>query len=122
VYHRRSWKVARILLTEGRGEFWKLQELVAKNSEAQMGCPVTYTYTRREGRELLERHGFRATDVRVEHIFRTAPPTTSSISTSKSGIFVGCRSRCSARSNCDWACISVSRVRRSITLSTSAAL
>jgi SAM-dependent methyltransferase len=69
VYHRRSWKVARILLTEGRGKFWKLQELVAKNSEAQTGCPVTYTYTRREGRELLERHGFRVTDVRVEHIF-----------------------------------------------------
>ena len=69
VYHQRSWKVARILLTEGRGKFWKLQELVAKNSEAQTGCPVTYTYTRREGRELLERHGFRVTDVRVEHIF-----------------------------------------------------
>jgi hypothetical protein len=69
VYHQRSWKVARILLTEGRGKFWKLPELVAKNSEAQTGCPVTYTYTRREGRELLERHGFRVTDVRVEHIF-----------------------------------------------------
>ena len=69
VYRRRSWKVAWILLTEGRGQFWKQQELVAKNSEAQTGCPVTYTYTRREGRELLERHGFRVTDVRVEHIF-----------------------------------------------------
>ncbi|HWY43288.1 MAG TPA: class I SAM-dependent methyltransferase [Candidatus Sulfotelmatobacter sp.] len=69
VYHRRSWKVTQILLTEGRGKFWNLQELVAKNSEAQTGCPVTYTYTRREGRELLERHGFRVTDVRVEHIF-----------------------------------------------------
>jgi SAM-dependent methyltransferase len=69
VYHRRSWKVGWILFTEGRGKFWKLQELVAKNSEAQTGCPVTYTYTRREGRELLERHGFRVTDVRVEHIF-----------------------------------------------------
>jgi 2-polyprenyl-3-methyl-5-hydroxy-6-metoxy-1,4-benzoquinol methylase len=69
VYHRRSWKVGWILLTEGRGKFWKLQELVAKNSEAQTGCPVTYTYTRREGRELLERRGFRVADVRVEHIF-----------------------------------------------------
>jgi len=70
VYHRRSWKVAWILATEGKGQFWKLQEVVvAKNSEAQTGCPVTYTYTRREGRRLLERHGFRVTDVRVEHIF-----------------------------------------------------
>jgi SAM-dependent methyltransferase len=48
VYHRRSYKVAWILLTEGKGQFWKLEELVAKNSEAQTGCPVTYT--RREGR------------------------------------------------------------------------
>jgi 2-polyprenyl-3-methyl-5-hydroxy-6-metoxy-1,4-benzoquinol methylase len=69
VYHRRSYKVAWILLAEGRGQFWKLPELVAKNSEAQTGCPVTYTYTRGEGRKLLELHGFHITDVRVEHIF-----------------------------------------------------
>jgi len=69
VYHRRSYKVAWILLTEGKGRFWKLSELVAKNSEAQTGCPVTYTYTRHEGRQLLERHGFRVTDVRADHIF-----------------------------------------------------
>ena len=69
VYHRCSYKVGWILLTEGKGQFWKLEDLIAKSSEAQTGCPVTYTYTRRQGRELLERHGFRVTDVRVEHIF-----------------------------------------------------
>jgi len=69
VYHRRSYKVAWILLTDGRGRFWKLQDLVAKNSEAQTGCPVTYTYTLREGQQLLERHGFRVREVQVEHIF-----------------------------------------------------
>jgi 2-polyprenyl-3-methyl-5-hydroxy-6-metoxy-1,4-benzoquinol methylase len=69
VYHRRSWKVLGILLGEGRGRVWKLSELVAKNSEAQMGCPITYTYSRREGRELLERQGFRVREVGVEHIF-----------------------------------------------------
>lgn len=69
VYHRRSWKVGWILLSEGKGQFWKLRELVAKNSEAQTGCPITYTYTRREGRELLARHGFVAREVRVDHIF-----------------------------------------------------
>jgi ubiquinone/menaquinone biosynthesis C-methylase UbiE len=69
VYHRRSWKVGWILLSAGKGRFWKLPELVAKHSEAQTGCPITYIYTRREGRELLERHGFRASEVRVDHIF-----------------------------------------------------
>src|SRR5215470_11592821 len=69
VYHHRSWKVGAILLREGYGRFWKLRQLVAKNSEAQTGCPVTYTYTRAEGRELLERLGFRVTKVAAEHIF-----------------------------------------------------
>ena len=69
VYHRKSWKVFWILLSEGKGQFWKLPEIVARNSEAQTGCPVTYAYTREEGRRLLESHGFRVTDVRVDHIF-----------------------------------------------------
>ena len=69
VYHRRSWKVLWILLAEGKGRFWKLQELVARNSEAQSGCPITYTYSRSEVRELLERCGLSVRDVCVEHIF-----------------------------------------------------
>jgi 2-polyprenyl-3-methyl-5-hydroxy-6-metoxy-1,4-benzoquinol methylase len=69
VYHRRSFKVGAILLSEGKGQFWKLEELVARNSEAQTGCPVTYSYSRAEGKALLERHGFRVTQVEVEHIF-----------------------------------------------------
>ncbi len=69
VYHRRSWKVFWILMTYGKGQFWKLAELVARNSEAETGCPVTYTYTRQEMRALLERHGFRMTEAWVDHIF-----------------------------------------------------
>jgi 2-polyprenyl-3-methyl-5-hydroxy-6-metoxy-1,4-benzoquinol methylase len=69
VYHRRSWKVLWIAIKEGRGRFDKLEELIATHSEAQTGCPVTYTYTRRGGREFVERAGFRAVDVEVEHVF-----------------------------------------------------
>ena len=69
VYHRHSWKVLGTLLTFGKGRFWRLADLVAEHSEAQTGCPVTYTYTRRQARELLERHGFRVTQIRVDHIF-----------------------------------------------------
>jgi 2-polyprenyl-3-methyl-5-hydroxy-6-metoxy-1,4-benzoquinol methylase len=69
VYHRWSWKVLWALLTYGRGRFWRLGEIVARHSEAQTGCPVTYIYSRREGRRLLERHGFRVRKVEVEHIF-----------------------------------------------------
>jgi 2-polyprenyl-3-methyl-5-hydroxy-6-metoxy-1,4-benzoquinol methylase len=67
VYHRNSWKVLWILLTEGRGAFWKLDELVARSSEAQTGCPVTYTYTPGSVRTLLR--GFRAETMFVDHIF-----------------------------------------------------
>jgi len=69
VYYRPSWKVFWILVGYGKGQFWRLRELVAEHSEAQTGCPVTYTYTREEGRKLIEGSGFRATDVFVDHIF-----------------------------------------------------
>src|SRR5580704_14162088 len=59
VYHRYSWKVLWILMTYGRFQFWKLTELVARYSEAETGCPVTYSYSKRELRHLIERSGFR---------------------------------------------------------------
>jgi len=69
VYHRRSWKVFWIVAAQERGRFWRTDELVAKHSEAQTGCPVTFTYTRREARELVEQHGFRVRDLHVDHVF-----------------------------------------------------
>jgi ubiquinone/menaquinone biosynthesis C-methylase UbiE len=69
VYYRYSWKVLWILLSYGKGQFWRLQDLIAAHSEAQTGCPVTYTYTREEGRKLVESSGFRMTDAFVDHIF-----------------------------------------------------
>jgi 2-polyprenyl-3-methyl-5-hydroxy-6-metoxy-1,4-benzoquinol methylase len=69
VYNRWSWKVLWILFVYGKGQFWKLDRLIADYSEAQTGCPVTYSYSRRSGRRFLEEHGFRATDVLVDHIF-----------------------------------------------------
>jgi 2-polyprenyl-3-methyl-5-hydroxy-6-metoxy-1,4-benzoquinol methylase len=69
VYHRHSWKVFWILATYGRGQVWRLEELVAKYSEAQTGCPVTFTYTRNEARALLTEHGFRTREMWVDHIF-----------------------------------------------------
>src|SRR5262249_8171806 len=74
VYHRYSWKVLWILLVYGRGRFWRLEKLVAQYSEAQEGCPITYTYTRAEGRRLLEEAGFRVREVSVDHIFAYSIP------------------------------------------------
>lgn len=69
VYHRHSWKVAALVLTEAHGAWWRLDEAVAKQSEAQTGCPVTYSYSRRSFADLLERHGFAVGEVFVDHIF-----------------------------------------------------
>ena len=69
VYNRWSWKVLWILFVYGKGQFWKLNRLIADYSEAQTGCPVTYSYSRTDGRKLLEDQGFRVTETLVDHIF-----------------------------------------------------
>ncbi len=69
VYHRRSWKVFWILATQERGRVWNARERIAKHAEAQIGCPVAFTYTRREGRALVERAGFRALEITADHVF-----------------------------------------------------
>jgi SAM-dependent methyltransferase len=68
VYHKYSWKVFWILATQGRGAFWRLDDLVAENSEAQTGCPITHTYSRRGLRRLLE-PDFTVQEMWVDHIF-----------------------------------------------------
>jgi 2-polyprenyl-3-methyl-5-hydroxy-6-metoxy-1,4-benzoquinol methylase len=69
VYNRHSWKVAEILLADGKGRRRNLDDLVARYSEAQTGCPVTYTYTRRSVRRLFESAGLRVTALSADHIF-----------------------------------------------------
>ena len=67
VYYRYSWKVMWMLLQE-KGKFWKLDDIIAKHSEAQTGCPVTYSYTKQTIADLIG-DGFRMKDVFVDHIF-----------------------------------------------------
>jgi SAM-dependent methyltransferase len=68
VYYRNSWKVFWLLMKEGKGTFWKLDEHIARSSEAQTGCPVTYSYNKKTIHDLLG-DGFKAEDVFVDHIF-----------------------------------------------------
>jgi 2-polyprenyl-3-methyl-5-hydroxy-6-metoxy-1,4-benzoquinol methylase len=69
VYNRHSWKVFWILMTHCKGQFWRMKELIARYSEAETGCPVTYSYSPRELRALMESHGFRVKQVQIEHHF-----------------------------------------------------
>ncbi len=72
VYHRCSYKVLWILLTQGKGAFWKLDDLIARYSEAQTGCPITYSYSRKTVRKLLD--GFTIQSAEIEHIFPYSIP------------------------------------------------
>ncbi len=72
VYHRYSWKVFGILANY-RGAFWKLDSLIARHSEAQTGCPVTYSYSPKSVRQLLGPE-FEITDLSINHIFRYRIP------------------------------------------------
>jgi len=67
VYSRISYKLFWIMKSEGIWDLSRIDELVARNSEAQSGSPVTYTYTFETARALLE--GFRILDLRKAHIF-----------------------------------------------------
>lgn len=68
VYYRRSWKVLWILLGYGKGKFWELDKMIAKHSEAQTGCPITYSYTKESVKDLIG-EGFEAQDIFVDHVF-----------------------------------------------------
>ncbi|MGH9423415.1 MAG: class I SAM-dependent methyltransferase [Thermoanaerobaculia bacterium] len=67
IYSRISYKLFWIMKEEGLWDFSRIDELVARHSEAQTGSPVTYTYTLETARALLE--GFRILDIHKAHIF-----------------------------------------------------
>jgi SAM-dependent methyltransferase len=67
VYSKASYKLFQIMREEGVWDLSRLDELIARNSEAQTGCPVTYTYTYDEARALLQ--GYEILDMRKAHIF-----------------------------------------------------
>ena len=67
VYYRYSWKVWWMVLRE-KGQFWKLDKIIAQHSEAQTGCPVTYSYTKKTVKDLIGEN-FDIEENYVEHIF-----------------------------------------------------
>lgn len=69
MYYSLSWKVLWVVLRYGKGRLWDWRRIVARYSEAETGCPVTYTYTKRELAALLRERGFRVTEIFVDHIF-----------------------------------------------------
>lgn len=67
VYSRVSYKLFWIMEQEGIWDMGRIDELISRNSEAQTGCPVTYTYSFNDLRSLLG--GFEILEMRKAHIF-----------------------------------------------------
>lgn len=67
LYSKWSWKVLWIILADGKGAFWRADELVRTYSEAQTGCPLTYYYPFRDIRRLMK--DYRIIEMRKDHIF-----------------------------------------------------
>lgn len=68
VYNRRSFKVLEMIL-RNLGTDAKPNELVPKFSEAQANCPITFSYSRAEVKQLLESSGFSIHSATIDHIF-----------------------------------------------------
>jgi len=67
VYNRLSWKVLWIYLQYGWENRGRLRGLIARYSEAQTGCPITFVYSNHEARQLLR--GFRVLNIWNDHVF-----------------------------------------------------
>jgi SAM-dependent methyltransferase len=68
LYSKWCWKTLWIVASYGKGAFWKAPELIATHSEAQTGCPVTYTYSFNELRLGLLKD-FVVTSLEKDHVF-----------------------------------------------------
>lgn len=67
VYSKISYKLFYIMKDTNTWDFSKLDSLLSMYSEAQVGCPITYSYTIDEARELCKQ--FIIEDVHKDHIF-----------------------------------------------------
>lgn len=72
VYYRTSWKVFWMQLKYGKKKGETLDELIARYSEAETGCPVTYSYTTETVKAFLK--GFEIIDTKIDHIFPYSIP------------------------------------------------
>jgi 2-polyprenyl-3-methyl-5-hydroxy-6-metoxy-1,4-benzoquinol methylase len=67
VYSKISYKLFHFMRETGVWDFNSLDELISMYSEAQTGCPITYSYTYEGARRLFA--DFTILELRKEHIF-----------------------------------------------------
>jgi SAM-dependent methyltransferase len=68
VYHKGAFKVFQIL-EEYNFDYTSANQLIAKHSEAQTGCPVTFSYTPADITTIFDSLGFEVISCEIDHIF-----------------------------------------------------
>ncbi len=68
VYHKGAFKVFQIL-EDYDFDYKNADALIAKHSEAQTGCPVTFSYTPKEITKVLDSVGLEVVNIEIAHIF-----------------------------------------------------
>jgi 2-polyprenyl-3-methyl-5-hydroxy-6-metoxy-1,4-benzoquinol methylase len=69
LYNRVSTKAIYLWIRHGWKVGFSLDKAVALQSEAEYGCPVTRTYSRKDVQKISDLVGFKVTNVSVDHIF-----------------------------------------------------
>jgi len=69
LYSKVSYKLFWAMHTQDRWDLSKMNDTIREFAEAQVGCPVAYTYTFDEVRELLS-PWYEVTDIQKDHIFK----------------------------------------------------
>jgi SAM-dependent methyltransferase len=67
VYSKVSYKLFFLMKETGVWDFSKLDQIISEYAEAQVGCPVAFTYTLDDVRKLFE--GFKLLELKKAHIF-----------------------------------------------------
>lgn len=69
VYSKISWKLFWLMMENNIKSMGSMDNLIRIYSEAQVGSPVTFTYTFNEITNLLNEHGFQVSKIWKDHIF-----------------------------------------------------
>ena len=70
IYSKFSYKIFNLMHVENTWDMSLMSNIIRLNSEAQYGCPVTYTYSIDEARKLFGDCGYQVQSIWKDHIFK----------------------------------------------------
>lgn len=74
LYSKISYKLFWVMMENGIKEMSNMETLIRKNAEAQYNCPVAYTFTFDEIRDMVGKYGIKVENIWKDHIFTYSIP------------------------------------------------